>query len=359
MKHEFPGIILSDKLFSIEDLIPYCKSKLLEAELPEWEAKIHQFLIDFLDDKDYIEQNSSGTTGKPKTFKLSKRAMVESAKMTVKKLNLKYSDRALLCLPVEYIAGKMMIVRSFVTGLNLFWEEPTSMPSLAKYGKMDFCAMVPLQVYNSFSNYEFFKNIRNLIIGGSELRKEVLAMFKDVQNNTFETYGMAETCSHIALRKINGPNPDKYFEVLPGIEILVDDRSCLKIIAPFLELPVQTNDVVEIIDKKHFIWKSRIDNLINSGGIKINPEELEASISKIIDVECAVIGVKDPKLGQKIVLIVEAEKNIDKDEMMRNLKDSLQVYQVPREIIIVEEIPRNNSFKIDRLKLDKFISKEN
>ena len=355
MNFNFSGIILKDKLFSVEDLLPFCEHKLKRAKLPEWEEEIYQFLIEFLNEKDYIEQLSSGTTGSQKKIKLSKKAMIESARNTVTRLNLKWTDKALLCLPVEYIAGKMMIVRAFVAGLNLFWEEPSSMPSLSKYGTIDFCAMVPLQVYNSFSNYEFFKNIRNLIIGGAELRSEVLAMFRDVFNNTYESYGMAETCSHIALRKINGENPDKYFETLPGITIAVDRRGCLVVNASYLESEVVTNDVVELVDEKHFIWKGRIDNLINTGGIKVKPEELEANISKIIDIECAVVGIPDEKLGQKIVLIAESDNPLDEEKLLINLKENLQEYQVPREIVIVEELPRTNSFKIDRTKLEGLV----
>lgn len=355
MNFDFSGIILNDKLFSLEDIVPFCSNKLKNSKLPEWEAKIYQFIVDFLDDKDFIIQQSSGTTGTPKQLKISKKMMVESAKNTIERLDLKWTNKALLCLPVDYIAGKMMIVRSFVAGLNLFWEEPSSMPSLSKYGKMDFCAMVPLQVYNSFSNYEFFKNIRNLIIGGSELRSEIMAMFRDVPNNTYETYGMAETCSHIALRKISGEKPDKYFKTLPNITIRTDKRSCLIINAPYFDSEIETNDIVEIIDDTQFIWKGRIDNLINSGGIKVKPEELEATIAKIIDEECAVIGVKDDKLGQKIVLIIESDKELDTVEISQNLKQHLEDHQIPKKIVITKELPRTSSFKVDRSKLDELV----
>lgn len=350
MNFEFPGIILNDHIFSIEDLIDYAK-KSVRRNIPDWEKRIYQFILDFLNEKDFIVQESSGTTGEPKTFHLPKSSMIESARLTAEKLNLKFGNKALLCLPVEYIAGKMMIVRSLVSGLNLIWEEPSSMPVLSKHGKISFCAMVPLQVYNSFSNYEFFRNIENLIIGGAELRSELLAMFRDVTNNTYETYGMAETCSHIALRKISGENPDKYFETLPGIKVKIDERGCLIINAPYLGEPVVTNDLVELIDSNHFIWKGRYDNLINTGGIKVKPEELEASIAKVLDMECAVLGIPDKKLGQKIVLIAESSEHQDEKTILSLLKESLPAYHVPGKIFFVEELPRNNSFKVDRKKL--------
>ena len=314
---------MHDRLFSLEDLQVYCQNQIL-TEAKDWEKKVFRFILDFLDDKEFILQESSGTTGKPKVLQLSKRAMIESAKNTLEHLNITFGQKALLCLPVEYIAGKMMVVRSLVGGLNLYWEEPTSMPVLAKYGKINFCSMVPLQVYNSFSNYEFFKNIETLIIGGSELRHELLAMFRDVPNRTFESYGMAETCSHIALRRISGGNPDKYFYTLPGITVETDSRGCLIVHAPYIENPVITNDVVELIDSTHFMWKARYDTLINTGGIKVKPEELEASISEILDSECAVIGLPDEKLGQKIVLFLETIENISETEVIGILKNKIK-----------------------------------
>lgn len=352
MKYDFPGLILNDKLFSIEDLKEYALD-MKEREIPAWEKDIFKFILDFLDDKDYIVQESSGTTGTPKTFRLSKYAMIESARLTVNFLGLKFAQKALLCLSVGYIAGKMMVVRALVAGLNLFWEEPSSMPSLARYGKVQFCSMVPLQVFNSFSNYEFFKNIEILLVGGAEIRTELKAMFRDFPNMTYETYGMAETCSHIALRKISGENPDKYFKTLPGITLDLDNRNCLIVNAPFLEGPVVTNDVVELIDKEHFVWKARYDNLINTGGIKIKPEELEAEISKVLEVDFSIIGLPDKKLGQKIVLVVESDTPINEKDLFGILTETLEPHQVPKEILYVKELPRNAAYKVERTRLQE------
>jgi O-succinylbenzoic acid--CoA ligase len=357
MNFDFPGIIINDRIFSLEDIVSHSQ-KIVNLNIPDWEKHIYKFILDFLDEKDYIIQQSSGTTGTPKSFHLPKMAMIESAKLTAQVLKLKFADKALLCLPVEYIAGKMMIVRSFVSGLNLIWEEPSSMPLLSKHGKINFCAMVPLQVYNSFSNYEFFRNIENLIIGGAELRNELLAMFRDVSNNTYETYGMAETCSHIALRKISGDMPERYFETLPGIKVEIDNRNCLVIHAPYLDGPVVTNDLIEFVDSKHFIWKGRYDNLINTGGFKVKPEELEADITKILDIECAIVGIPDDKLGQRIIMIVESDVSLNEKEIQKALKDSLPKYHIPAKIYFVDELPRNNAFKIDRLKLLEMFTKE-
>jgi O-succinylbenzoic acid--CoA ligase len=357
MNYNFPGLILNDKLFSIEDLKKFA-TDMVQRAIPEWERNIFVFILEFLNEKDYVLQKSSGTTGQPKLFKLSKKAMIESAKLTSEVLGLKFSQKALLCLSVDFIAGKMMIVRSLVAGLNLFWEEPSSMPSLARYGKIDFCSMVPLQVFNSFSNYEFFKNIGILLIGGSEIRSELKAMFREVANQTYETYGMAETSSHIALRLISGENPDKYFKTLPGITLDTDERSCLIIHAPFLDEPLKTNDVVELIDKEHFVWKARYDNLINTGGIKIKPEELEAEISKVLEIDFTVIGLPDDKLGQKIAVVIESETPVNEKELLEVLRETLEPHFVPKKIIYIKKLPRNAAYKIERNKLTEMFSKK-
>ncbi|MCY1719928.1 AMP-binding protein [Prolixibacteraceae bacterium Z1-6] len=351
MNRKFQGATFNNKYFTTEALIAYSEKVLASGLLPEWELKIYRFLLTFFDDKDYVEQLSSGTTGTPKNFRLPKSAMIQSAQNTIEFLGLKSTDNALLCLPIDYIAGKMMVIRALVAGINLYWEEPSSAPFLENYDSIDFCAMVPMQVYDSIENKDAFKSIRTLIVGGSELRSDVKEMIGGLSNTIYETYGMAETCSHIALRKISGLKRDESFKILPGINISVDERNCLKISASYLEDEVVTNDVVELIDEAQFIWKGRYDNLINSGGIKINPEQLEASISKIIGMECAVIGVADKKLGQKVVLFVESVQKTDTDELASLIKENLPVFHIPREIVAVEEFPRNKSYKIDRAKL--------
>jgi O-succinylbenzoic acid--CoA ligase len=352
---DYSGIILQDRVYSLEDLEGHCKA-VLKRKIPEWEKGIFRFILNFIDDKEYIEQNSSGTTGASKTYKLSKKAMIESAKLTADVLNLKFGQKALLCLPIDYIAGKMMVVRAFIAGLNLFWEEPSSMPSLEKYGHISFCAMVPYQVYNSFSKYEFFKNIDNLIIGGAEIRSELFTMFRDVNNKTYETYGMTETCSHIALRQISGSNIEKYFTTLPGIKVESDERNCLIINAPYLDGPIKTNDIVEVISENQFTWKGRFDNLINSGGIKVNPEELEAVISQVIDMDFAIVGLSDEDLGHKIVMVIESEKELEKSDILDLMKDVLPKSQIPRDLFFVNKLPRNKAFKVDRMKVVELIS---
>jgi o-succinylbenzoate---CoA ligase len=239
-----------------------------------------------------------------------------------------------------------------VGGLNLLMAEPTSMPDLSHFGKVDFCAMVPLQVYNSLNSFETLRNIKKLIIGGAEIRPELEVVLRDMPNEVYATYGMAETCSHIAIRRLSGPAYERNYTALPGVEFSVDNRNCIIIKAEYLDEAVVTNDVVDLIDAKTFRWIGRYDNLINSGGIKIVPEELEALISKNTGLDCAVLGVADQILGQKMVLVVEKGRSeITSDEVRTLLKDELPKQFQPKDIIVVEQMPRNSSFKVDRQKL--------
>lgn len=352
MGNTFHGLLLNNKIYPIDSLKEVCTIVTNDSSKPEWEQKIYAFIAEWLDDKDYITQYSSGTTGKAKEIKLSKSAMIASAKKTCDLFSLGFGQTALLCLPVEYIAGKMMIVRAFVGGLNLLYTEPSSFPEFSNFGQIEFCAMVPLQAYNALNSVETLRKIRTIIVGGGEIRDELEVMLRDLPNQVFATYGMAETCSHIAIRRVSGLEYERYYHAIPGVSFTVDERNCLAIKADFLHDKVQTNDVIDLVDAETFRWIGRYDNLINSGGVKIVPEEVEAIVSKTTGLDCAVIGLPDKKLGQRVVLILEkGGSEITPEEVKSALISELPNRLQPKEIVFVEELPRNHSFKVDRNKL--------
>lgn len=358
MKDQFHGLLLNSKIYPVNDLIVYCQRSIADKNVPEWKKNIFQFIITWLDDGDYIMQYSSGTTGSPKELKLSKRSMMLSARKTCDFFDLRFGQTAALCLPIEYIAGKMMVVRAFVGGLNLTFTEPTSMPELSGLGKIDFCAMVPLQVFNSLNSIEALRNVKKLIIGGGEIRDELEMMLRDLPNEVYATYGMAETCSQVAIRRISGTEYERYFTAFPGVTFSADERECLIIKADYIEKQIVTNDVVDLVDDSRFRWIGRYDNLINSGGVKIVPEEVEAVISKTTGFDCAVIGIPDAKLGQKLVLVLEkGGGELSAEELKNTLKEELPKHLQPKDIVYVEEIPRNSSFKVDRRKLTRELTR--
>jgi len=325
----------------------------------EFETKVLDFIKEWFSDSETVQIQSSGSTGIPKVFDVKKSKMLNSARMTCDFLGLSEGDFALICLPVEYISGKMMVVRSISRKLKLKIAEPSTTPLQNIDEKIDFCAMTPLQVENSLDKLHL---IKNLIIGGAAvsetLKKKISKTLKISKSQTkiFETYGMSETLSHIALREIF-PDQENWFTVFEGVEISLDDRDCLKIFAPQLNSEVlQTNDLVEINNKKQFRFLGRLDNVINSGGAKIFPEELEKLVKQNIPNEAVFLGIDDEKLGQKLILIIEGEIDDDLKSKIYNLEFQKSFHK-PKDIIFAQQIPRTPNGKVNRLELKKLIKK--
>lgn len=350
------GIGVNDEFINIADLPSFCKGKIKNPDLPDWEKKIFSFIENFLDDSDYIIQESSGTTGEPKKFRLLKKAMICSAQQTVDFFNLTSNQLALLCLPVDYIAGKMMIVRALLAGMRLEWIRPSVQPEIPQKKCIDFCAMVPMQVSNLIKDEFDFDYLRTLIIGGAELSPEIEKKLQDIKTSVFETFGMAETCSHIALRRVNGTKPELSFTVLPEVKISADPRSCLVIEATFLPDKVITNDIVELTGYRKFRWIGRIDNLINSGGFKISPEVVEKEIFNKTGFELFLVGIPDTILGFKPVLVTDqCLSSGEKDFILDVASEIISYYHIKPEIYTILSMPDTRSMKIDRKRLAKLL----
>ncbi|SIS74963.1 AMP-binding protein [Chryseobacterium gambrini] len=323
----------------------------------EFEIRVKNFLNEWFSDSDTVKVQTSGSTGTPKVFDIEKSRMMNSAEMTCDFLGLKEGDTALICLPVEYISGKMMVVRSMMRKLKLIVADPSVKPVETLDRKIDFCAMTPLQVENSLDKLYL---IKNLIIGGAavseDLKKKMQEALKTSDSETyiFETYGMSETLSHIGLKQIL-PESEEYFMVFENVEISLDERNCLTIYAPKLNPDIlQTNDLVEIKNGKQFKFLGRIDNVINSGGAKIFPEQLEALVKKEIPNEVVFLGIDDVSLGQKLIAVLEGEKSDDLIKKVREIQFEKSFHK-PKEIIFVEKIPRTPNGKISRKELLKLI----
>ncbi len=353
MKFEFKGLTLDNTYYSLQELVDFCLYEIISKDLPSWKKEVYGFIVEFISPTDSISQATSGTTGKAKYISLKKEEMIASANLTADFFQLKSNQNALLCLPIKYIAGKMMVVRAFVSGMNLLLSEPKGIPEISSFNSIDFCAMVPMQVSNLLKSNANFENLKTLIVGGSEIDASLKQKLQDIPTIVFETFGLTETCSHIALKKINRQEINNYFETLKGVKIQLDERKCLIIKAPFLKEEITTNDMVELIDNQHFKWLGRYDNMINSGGIKINPEILEQQIEGILKQKVIVASEPDELLGQKTVLVVESQnQTIESNEILTILKKKLQKHLVPKKIRVMPEFPRNNNLKIDRKKLN-------
>lgn len=322
----------------------------------EFEKKVRFFLEEWFSDGETVNVQTSGSTGVPKVFGVEKKKMMNSAIMTCNFLGLKEGDMALLCLPVEYISGKMMVVRSMERKLRLMIANPSLRPVENLNEEVDFCAMTPLQVENSLDKLHL---IKNLIIGGAavseSLKDKILQMNLSHSNRIFETYGMSETLSHIALRQLM-PESEEYFTAFENVSISLDERGCLTIFAPNVNAEVlKTNDLVEIKESKQFRFLGRIDNVINSGGAKIFPEALEALVKKEIPNEAIFVGLPDESLGQKLILIIEGNESEDLIQKISGIPFEKNFHK-PKEIIFIKEIPRTPNGKVNRSALHTLIS---
>jgi O-succinylbenzoic acid--CoA ligase len=248
----------------------------------------------------------------------------------------------------------MMVVRALVAGLNLKLIQPSGTPDFSEVGKIDFCAMVPMQATNLLEQNNW-PDIKTLILGGAETNRELCVNLQKVKTKVFETYGMAETCSHVALKQINGKPAQSVFTALPNIQLSTDERDCLVIKAAYLPEQITTNDRVKMIKENQFEWLGRIDNVINSGGIKIQPEILEKKIEEILQKPCVILSEPDEVLGQKTVLIVETEEPGNPYQIMEKLTPHFDKKMLPKVVKFVDSIPRNKSFKVDRVALKRMI----
>ena len=343
---------LNFSAFNSQWFLQYSNQLLNEARLWQWKKEVLHFVINWFSGEKSMPVTTSGSTGEPKKISLSKKHMEASAKMTLDFFGLKPGDKALLCLPEKYIAGKMMIVRSMLGKLDLYCIEPSSTP-IADLPDIDFAAMTPAQVsalLESEKGIDLLNSIKILILGGSFLSEKLERKIKQLKSSVWHTYGMTETITHIALRKVNGEGASQWFSPLPNIEIQLNDDGCLQIDAPQIGVfSLKTNDLIEI-SGKGFRILGRKDNVVNSGGVKLFPEQIEKKLKGIIEGKFFLTGIQDDKFGEKLVLIVENKKELklNKNQLWKLIKDKLSGYEIPKEIIFVDEIKTTTSGKIIR-----------
>ena len=322
--------------FDKEDMLRVAYSFIKEGE--DFEKHVGEFFLDWFDDNDFMNLQTSGTTGTPKIIKIEKQAMVNSALATGDYFDLSPGNKCLHCLPVKYIAGKMMFVRAFIIGLDIDFVAPSSHPLANNETIYDFTAMVPLQVQNSLKD---LKLVKKMIVGGAKMNANLEKKLLKIPTTVFETYGMTETITHIAAKRLT----EKAFTVLPGVTICYDDKNCLVIHAPNISNEViHTNDLVELVNENQFVFLGRYDNVVNSGGIKLIPEQIEAKLSDKIQARFFVTGVHDEILGEKLILVIESEK-LDIDD---SIFDKLDKYEKPKQIIFKPKFKETNNGKVMR-----------
>ena len=322
----------------------------------QWEKELGEFLHQWTSGDDCITVYTSGSTGPAKAIQLDKKAMTASAEATIKALNLKSAHEALLCLSCRTIAGMMMVVRSMVAEMDLIMLPPSGNPlkGAGKKFRADFAAMVPAQVYNCLNDEESretFLTIGTVIIGGGEISPQLEAQLRELPNALYATYGMTETISHIALRRLNGPERCDFYTALPGIAIMADARGCLVIDTPRIsEQTITTNDLIETEGGNRFRWLGRYDNIINRGGKKLMPESIEKKLFPYIIQRFFIAGLPHEKYGEVPVLLIEsADIPHENVQLLQNsIATALNREEMPLRIIALPAFSETESGKINR-----------
>ncbi|MCZ4695556.1 O-succinylbenzoic acid--CoA ligase [Ancylomarina euxinus] len=331
-------------------LIALCQDE-IKTSSEQWQKDIYAFTLEWLDENLHVKAKTSGSTGKPKTIQLEKAKMIQSAKMTGKFFSLKKGNKALLCLSPQFIAGKMMIVRAHIWQMNLICVKPDGHPLTDLNMNIDFAAMIPLQVANSIHNNEQINRVKTILIGGGVVDKQINDQLQDLNCHFYSSFGMTETLSHIALKSLNGADKSNHYKALGGIKLSIDDRDCLKITAPkLLNQSITTNDIVNLVSNKEFEWLGRFDHVINSGGIKLFPEQIEEQLVSFISYPFFLIGIPDDHLGEKMILLIESNhiNEEQKKQIHAKIDSYLEKFQRPRAIYIVPKFKRTLTNKIQR-----------
>ncbi len=321
-----------------------------------WEHFIWKFLVDwFSDAMAEMEIYTSGSTGPPRPVRHTKQAMLQSARMTCEALQLSTKDKALLCIPANKIGGMMMIVRCLYLKMDLYCMKPSVHPlaNLHEGTHISFAAFTPMQVKEIMADkreWKKFQGMEKVLLGGENIRPELLEHLQHAANSTYSTFGMTETISHIALKKVSGAKPDLYYHTLPGIRVTSDKRNCLVIDAPAIGVhQLATNDMVELITENEFDWKGRLDHVINSGGVKLHPETIEQKLQSLIQSPFFVAGVADAHRGEKPVLVVQSDLLTEADtETIKAAIALLPKLERPKEIRIVNEFLKTDTGKVKR-----------
>jgi O-succinylbenzoic acid--CoA ligase len=350
MEYQFESIILNEREVSLHDINA-------EAIIPQsdFEKNTIGFIKDWINGRETFDVSTSGSTGEPKNIEITRYQMAESARMTLKALNLIAGDTAVVCLNTRFIAGKMMLVRSLIGNLKIIALEPSSNPLKKIVQPFDFIALVPLQIQTLLASDEKNKlnYIKAILIGGASISQTQLKSIKTIKSPVFATYGMTETISHIALQNLSAQSDESNFKTLPGVKISIDDRGCLVINASYLQGEIHTNDLVKMHDPESFTWLGRWDNVINTGGIKVLPEKVEKDLQKIISTlnlhqSFLIGGIEDTLLGEKIILITEGQPDEKWGKILTLHKQSFSTYETPKDIYAIEKFIYTKNNKLDR-----------
>lgn len=340
---------------------------LSEGLKPEFTHPAFQFCIEWLNGRTEFELQTSGSTGEPKKIKVTRPQLIASARLTLSVLGLQSNETALVCLDARYIAGIMMLVRALEGGMNIVLVNPSANPfeSIPVTLPIDFVALVPYQIEAILKSAHRTRlnTMKTVLVGGAPVPEKLKAALQPFHAAIYSTYGMTETLSHIALQRLSGTTAQENFQALTGISLSRDERGCLIIQAPHLhEAPIVTNDLVELYPGNSFRWLGRVDHVINSGGIKIFPEEIEHLIQPIfsefgLSNRFFIMAAPDSSLGEALMLVVEGTLDAKLEQLLLvSMKQKLPTYHAPRFIGTVSHFVDTETGKINRPKTMDLVS---
>ena len=347
-------------LITKQERIPFAA---LDKELPGYLSDVERnaasIIADWLAGKDNFVIHTSGSTGKPKLINLKRKLIEISAKTTAETFGLNKEDKLLCCLSLETIAGFMQVMRAVIAGCDLIIVAPSANPLKSlEDERIDFTAFVPLQIEaileSGYGYIQALNRMKAIIIGGALISESLVAKIQTyITAPVFQTYGMTETYTHVAIRRLNGPFPENEYHPLKEVKFSLDERGCLVITAPVTEgEALITNDLAKLNPDGSFKILGRWDNIINSGGIKINLEKVEEEVRKMLrkDLIFFAAGVPDDKLGQKLVLVIEGKPWPDKEQawFLEILRERLGAYKSPKAILFKDKIELTKSMKMGR-----------
>ncbi len=375
------SITLAGRHYDRQQLLAWEETQ-AASSLSENERATLQFAHEWLSGAERFALQTSGSTGTPKPIYLSRSQMEASARATGAALGLHLGQQALVCLPTRYVAGRMMLVRGFVLGLDMHVVEPASDPLAALLPDIrpDFAAFIPLQMQTlldialvapsdscyaddtarSFRYRRLLEGMQAILLGGGPIDDALKGAVEQLSVPVYHTYGMTETATHIALRRLTGPERSEAFVPLPGVELALDERGCLAIHGPVTAGAwIQTNDIVDLRDDGSFVWLGRWDNVINTGGVKIQIEQVEATVAACqarrgdlawAGRRFAIAGLPDARLGQVVTLVLEgAALTVPAEsEIQDALRAELDRFALPRRFAYVPALPMTPTGKIDR-----------
>lgn len=350
------SFILNGKTINTHQLL---NEDVNQSQLSDFEFDILTFVKSWLSGQNKFELQTSGSTGTPKAIECDRQQMEKSARRTLDVFALKPGSKVLSSLHPMFIAGKMMLVRAIVGELELEVVTPSSNPlsNLNHEASIDFAAFTPNQIEHVLNeNPDKLNQVKTILIGGAGLHPILEAKLQNIESNVFHSYAMTEALTHVAIRKVNGPEKSNHFHGLKNVTFKLDKRSCLVINDEELGIKnLVSNDIVELIDETSFQWIGRYDNVINSGGIKIQIEAVEREIETVfqnmnIAYNFCVVSEPDAALTNKMILFIEGAKvDLIDQSILEAIREKLPKYHAPKDIIWVPGIILTKSGKIDRI----------